>query len=275
MRIDAHQHFWQYNPTDFDWITDDMAVIRRNFLPEDLKPLLQQQQFDGCVLVQTEQTTEGNEFLLQCAKENDFIKGIVGWIDLQAPDVEEQLASYQQHSRIKGFRHILQGEKQRDFMLQESFKRGIAALQKFDYTYDILIYPDQLSFTEIFVTHFPEQKFIIDHLAKPYIKKGEIAEWKKHIQRIAAYPNVYCKVSGMVTEADWKGWKKDDFVPYMDAVVEAFGVDRLLFGSDWPVCLVAASYSKVVELAEQYFQQFTKDEQEKIFGGNAVTFYNL
>lgn len=275
MRIDAHQHFWQYNPVDYGWIDDAMAVIQKDYLPQHLAPLLQEYGFDGCVLVQTEQTEKCNDFLLKLAEENSFIKGIVGWTDLRSENIKDQLVAYQAHTVLKGFRQILQGEKDRAFMLRDNFKRGMAALKEFNYTYDILIYPDQLSYTEIFVREFPEQQFIIDHLAKPYIKKGEIAEWKSYMDRIASYPNVYCKVSGMVTEADWKGWKKKDFAPYLDVVVNAFGTQRLVYGSDWPVCLVAATYEQQLHITEDYFSAFSKAEKEAIFGGNAVQFYQL
>jgi L-fuconolactonase len=275
MRIDAHQHFWQYNPADYAWIDESMAVIQRDFLPADLSPVLQKHGFDGCVLVQTEQTEESNKTLVDWAAANQFIKGVVGWTDLTAPDIKEKLAAYKEHKVIKGFRHVLQGEKQRDFMLHDDFRQGIAALRSYGFTYDILIYPDQLVFIETFVKAFPEQLFIIDHLAKPYIKRGELDGWENWMQKIAAFPNVYCKVSGMVTEADWQGWKKEDFKPYLDTVVAAFGTERLVYGSDWPVCLVAASYSAMFQIVEDYFSSFTTTEKEAIFGGNAARFYQL
>lgn len=275
MRIDAHQHFWQYNPVDLSWIDESMTVIQEDFLPKDLAPLLELHDFDGCVLVQTEQTEESNAFLLKLAAENAFIKGIVGWTDLTGKNVKERLASYQEYTVLKGFRHILQGEKDRAYLLRDDFLTGIDALKEFNFTYDILIFPDQLSYTEEFVQQFPEQKFIIDHLSKPYIKKGEIAEWKAYMVKIAAFPNVYCKLSGMVTEGEWKGWKKDDFTPYLDVVVESFGTQRLVYGSDWPVCLVAASYEQQLHLIGDYFSSFTASERAAIFGGNAVQFYQL
>lgn len=275
MRIDAHQHFWQYNPVDYSWIDESMAVIQQNFLPDQLAPLLQQEGFDGCVLVQTEQTKESNDFLLQQAALFPFIKGVVGWIDLTSENIKEELETYKENIVLKGFRHILQGESDRAYMLREDFRQGIAALKEFAYTYDILIYPDQLTYTERFVQQFPEQKFIIDHLAKPYIKKGKIEEWKESIGKIAAYPNVLCKVSGMVTEADWKQWKKEDFTPYLDVVVNAFGTQRVVYGSDWPVCLVAATYQQQLQIIEDYFSSFTAAEKAAVFGGNAVQFYQL
>lgn len=273
--IDAHQHFWQFNPVRDSWITDEMSVIQRDFFPGDLKPVLQQNGFDGCVAVQASQSEEETDFLISLANENDFIKGVVGWVDLQANDIEERLAKYKSIPVVKGFRHVLQGEPQRDLMLKPEFKRGIAASQKQGFTYDILIFPDQVNFSGELVASFPEQKFVIDHIAKPYIKRKEIDGWKRDMEKIAKHENVYCKISGMVTEADWKAWKKEDFKPYLDVVVEAFGTDRILFGSDWPVCLVAASYEKMLAIVKDYFASFSQDEQDQFFGLNAIRFYNL
>lgn len=275
MRIDAHQHFWKFDPVRDSWITDDMSVLRRDFLPGDLQPLLQQHGFDGCVAVQADQSEEETRFLVDLAKENNFIKGVVGWVDLQADNIEERLEHFKQYEVVKGFRHILQGEKQRDLMLHARFKKGIARLEQFNFTYDILIFPDQLKFATQLVSSFPRQKFIIDHLAKPCIKAKQIEEWKKEMLQIAQYENVYCKVSGLVTEADWQNWKKEDLIPYLDVVVEAFGSNRIVFGSDWPVSLLAGSYEKVVGVVADYFASFSKAEQEQFFGQNAIQFYNL
>ena len=275
MRIDGHQHFWNYHPVDYAWIDESMAVIQKDFLPGDLYPILQQHGFDGSILVQSEQTEKSNAVMLALAKANPFIKGVVGWTDLSAPDVGEKLAQFQQQPILKGFRHVLQGEKDRAFMQREDFLRGISLLQSFSFTYDILIFPDQLPFTEKFVKRFPEQKFIIDHLAKPFIKKGDLDEWKRAMEKIAASPNVFCKISGMVTEADWHQWKKEDFKPYLDTVVTAFGTGRIVYGSDWPVCLVAASYQQQLEIVEDYFSSFSAKEKAAVFGGNAVQFYQL
>jgi L-fuconolactonase len=275
MKIDAHQHFWQFDPVRDSWITDDMIRIRRDFLPADLQPVLERNGINGCIAVQAAQSEPENDFLFTHAAAHDFIKGIVGWVDLQAPDVADRLQHYRSFQVMKGFRHVLQGEAQRDFMLRPAFKNGISLLQEFGFTYDILVYPDQLPFVRTFVAAFPEQKFIIDHLAKPYIRDRKIGEWKEHMQALAVYEQVYCKISGMVTEADWTQWTKADFTPYLDVVVEAFGIDRVVFGSDWPVCLVAAPYEVVLELVAEYFAAFSPDEQARFFGGNAIRFYNL
>jgi L-fuconolactonase len=277
LRIDAHQHFWKYDPVKHGWISDAMWVIRRDYTPDDLLPLLQKAGMDGCVTVQVNQTEEENKEMLALAGQYDFIRGIVGWVDLQHPEVEFRLEWYKEaYPKLKGFRHILQSERDRALMLKPAFKRGIGSLKKFGYTFDILIFPDQLGYTREFVAAFPDQPFIIDHIAKPYIKDRFITEeWKDAIRAVAAFPNVWCKISGMVTEADWKNWKPEHFRPYLDAVVDAFGPGRIVFGSDWPVCLVAAEYAQVVSIVEDYFSGFAADERAALFGGNAARFYGL
>ncbi|WP_266202390.1 amidohydrolase family protein [Pontibacter kalidii] len=275
LKIDAHQHFWKYNPWRESWITDDMAVIQRDFMPEDLQPLLHQNGFDGCVLVQSSQPEEENVFLLEQAQKYDFVKGVVGWVDFLAEDVEEKLAYYKQFEKLKGFRYILQGNPDPAIMLRPEFLRGVGKLAKYGYTYDVLIYPNQLDYSREFVAAFPDQPFVIDHLAKPDIQNQSIADWRQSMKAFGKYENVCCKVSGMVTEADWQHWKKEDFRPYLDTIVETFGTSRLLFGSDWPVCLVAASYAEMLGIVEDYFSAFSEEEQAAIFGGNAATFYNL
>jgi L-fuconolactonase len=274
-RIDAHQHFWFYDPQRESWITEEMAVIRRDFLPHDLQPLLLEAGIGGCVAVQADQSAEETLFLVRLAAENPLIRGVVGWVDLQAADIGRQLEQYRQFPVIKGFRHILQAEKDRALMLQPRFQRGIAALEAAGYTYDILIYPDQLPFATELVMMYPGQKFVLDHLGKPAIKSGGIEGWMKNIQVLTSQSNVYCKLSGMVTEADWNNWKRDDFRQVLDSVVAAFGTKRLMWGSDWPVCLLAASYRETLQLVEEYFSSFSKSEQDAIFGGNAIQFYNL
>ncbi len=275
LRIDAHQHFWQFDPVRDAWIDDSMKRIQRDFYPQDLKPLLDALGLNGCVLVQADQSAAETEYLLSLAWQYDFIKAIVGWIDLQARDIAERMEAGAHNKVLKGYRHILQGEKQRDLMLQPAFMRGIRELQRYGYTYDILVFPDQLPYVEKFVAAFPDQPFVIDHLAKPYIRRGDIEGWRDDMKKISKYPNVYCKISGMVTEADWVMWKESDFTPYIDAVVEAFGVQRLMYGSDWPVCLVAAEYAQVFSIVQNYFATYSKNEQEFIFGGTARRFYKL
>jgi L-fuconolactonase len=275
MRIDSHQHFWKFNKIRDSWITDDMAVIQRDFMPEDLKPILEQYGFDGCVTVQSDQSETENAFQLRNAEQNDFIKGVIGWTDLQAFDVEEKLMNYTRSTKIKGFRHVLQGEVDRALMIKPTFKKGVSLLSKFGLTYDILIFPDQLRYAYQLASQLPNQKFVIDHIAKPPIKANDIADWQRDISVFKTLENVSCKISGMVTEADWKTWQADDFTPYIDVVVEAFGTKRIMYGSDWPVCLLAADYGKMLSITENYFQAFSQDEKEDFFGNNAARFYNL
>lgn len=275
MQIDAHQHFWKFDPVRDSWITGEMAVLQNDFMPSDLKPLLEQNGFEGCVAVQADQSVAETDFLIQLAQDNDFIKGVVGWVNLQAGDINEKLGHYKQFPMVKGFRHILQGEEDRALMLKQSFKNGIASLQRHGFTYDILVFPDQLKFVKELVSAFPNQKFVVDHIAKPNIKEQSIAGWERDISAIALHENVYCKISGLVTEADWQCWKQEEFTPYMDAVVKAFDVNRIMFGSDWPVCLLAASYRQTRDIVQTYFASFTKEEKQKFFGENAIEFYNL
>ncbi len=275
MTIDSHQHFWKYNPQTHDWITDEMSVIQRDFLPSDLEPILKQNNIDGCVAVQADQSEAETDFLLDLAEKNSFIKGVVGWVDLLADDVYESLERYAEFTKIKGFRHIVQGESDSDFMLRPKFKNGITELGAYDFTYDILIYHFQLEQAINLVKLFPDQKFVIDHIAKPDIKSGEYAEWQINIKKIALHQNVYCKISGMVTEGEWQGWKTSDFKIYLDTVVKAFGTDRLMYGSDWPVCLVAGNYEEQLNIVQDYFSSFSTLEKKKIMGGNAIKFYKL
>lgn len=274
-KIDAHQHFWKFDPLRDSWINEDMKVIQRDFLPSDLEPLLQKNNFAGSVVVQSDQSEEENTFHLTNAEKFDFIKGIVGWVDLQAPNIKDRLEYYSQFKKMKGFRHVLQSEPQRDLMLKPAFMNGIGSLKQYNFTYDILIFENQLQYVPSFVAAFPGQAFVIDHIAKPLIKGGDISDWKAGIAAVAQFENVHCKISGMVTEAGWNDWKKEDFKPYLDAVLEAFGINRIMFGSDWPVCLVAGNYEEVAGIVEDYFSSFSQEEQDKVFALNATRFYNL
>jgi L-fuconolactonase len=272
--IDAHQHFWLYDRERFNWITEEMAVIKKHFLPEDLRPLLSKNGIGGCVAVQADQTEAETNFLLRLADENKMIRGIVGWVDLRSKSVKERLANYHQFPKIVGFRHVLQDEKP-EFMLQPDFLRGIRTLREFNFTYDLLVFPQHLEAALKLVKLFPDQPFVIDHIAKPPIRTGLIKDWERGIRNIARCPNVYCKISGMVTEADFKRWTPADFTPYLDVVTEAFGINRIMYGSDWPVCQVAASYEQVLGIVKTYFSSFSPEEQVLFFGGNVSRFYRL
>ena len=274
-RIDAHQHFWEFDAIRDSWINEDMAILKNDFLPINLESLLKENGINGSVVVQSDQSEKENIFQLKNAAENDFIRGVVGWVDLQSADIEDRLVYYQQFKKLKGFRHVLQGETQRDLMLTLSFKKGISLLNKYGYTYDLLVLPDQLKYLKELIEAFPDQLFVIDHLAKPAIKSKDIIGWKKDMVALAPYKNFYCKVSGMVTEADLKNWKQEDLTPYMDVVVETFSTNRLMYGSDWPVCLLAASYHQTKSIADNYFSTFSIHEQEDFFGKTATNFYKL
>ncbi len=275
LKIDSHQHFWKFDPVRDSWIDESMSVIQRDFFPEDLEPILKANGIDGCVVVQSDQSEDENHFQVANADKHDFVKGIVGWVNLSVPNIEERLKYFSQFKKLKGFRHVLQGEPQRDFMLNSEFLNGIGLLNKYNFTYDILVFPDQLKFVKEFVEKFPDHRFVIDHIAKPYIKDNIIEGWQEDMKAIAEHKNVFCKISGMVTEANWNNWKKTDFDPYMDVVVNAFGTDRVMFGSDWPVCLVAAQYGDVLNIVKDYFSGYSGTEQKRIFGGNAIEFYSL
>ncbi|TMI64356.1 MAG: amidohydrolase [Bacteroidetes bacterium] len=274
MTIDTHVHFWKYDKVRDSWITDNMKILKQDYLPEHLIQSLKRNDIDGCVAVQASQTEYETHFLTELAKTHSEIKGVVGWVDLQNENVEQRLEYFSQYSIIKGWRHIVQSEPE-DFLLRDNFQRGIRALAKYDCTYDILIYHHQLKPALEFVSKFPGQKFIIDHCGKPDIKTKNIDEWSKLVKEMAKHPNVHCKISGLLTEANWKTWSAKDFYPYLDTVFDAFGTDRLLFGSDWPVMLLSGIYVQWKSLLEKYMENFTEDDRQKVFGENAVAFYNL
>ena len=275
MKIDSHQHFWRYNPQRDTWITDEMSVLKRDFLPDDLLPELQANGIDGSVAVQADQSEAETLFLLDLAKQHPEIKGVVGWVNLSAPDVRERLFYFSRFEKLRGVRHVVQSEPDDRYMLRREFCNGIGCLKEFGLTYDILIYPKQLAAATELVARFPEQRFVIDHIAKPEIRSGEPGDWPVQMRIIATNPNVYCKLSGLITEADWKSWRSEHFEPYLEVVFEAFGPERLMFGSDWPVCLVAGAYKDTREVIEIYVSGLALAEREAIFGLNAAAFYGL
>lgn len=275
MRIDSHQHYWQYHPVKDAWITDEMNIIKRDFSPADVWPLMRANGIEAAVAVQADQSENETQYLLDLADKFPFIKGIVGWVDLCDPHVEERLEYFSQFKLIKGFRHIVQAEKEDDFILSPNFVRGIGHLAKYNYTYDILIYPKHIRNALSFVKRFPNQKFIIDHYAKPFIKKKELEPWLSDLSAFSSYENVYCKMAGLVTEADWNNWTPEDFKPYTEAVLSIFGSKRLVFGTDWPVCLTGQSYDQVCSLTEYLLHALSTNEKEAIWGGNAKEFYQL
>jgi L-fuconolactonase len=274
-KIDAHQHFWQYDPAEHAWMTDEMAVLRRDFMPEDLKPLLQVLDFDGCVTVQVRQTIDETRWMLELADRHDFIRGVVGWVDLRSPDVASHLDHLAAHPKLVGVRHIVQDEPDDRYMLRDDFRRGIAKLAAFGLTYDVLVYPRQLPAAIKLVEGFPNQPFVLDHIAKPPIREGTLAPWESDLRRLATLPNVFCKLSGMVTEARWNAWRPEDFQRYLDIVFEAFGPDRLMIGSDWPVCTLAAEYAAAMNIVLDYVRQASPAAQAGILGENCARFYGL
>ena len=275
MRIDAHQHFWRYNAKDYNWIDDSMSALRRDFLPGDLKRELVSVGFQGSVAVQARQTLEETRWLLALAAASPQVLGVVGWVDLRSPDVRAQLQEFAVNPKLVGVRHVIQGEPDDRFMLRPDFMRGIGALEEFDVAYDILIYPRHLQVAAEFVGHFPRQRFVLDHLAKPFIKAGTIQPWDSGMRELARFSNVFCKLSGMVTEADWNNWKPEHLKPYLEIALDCFGPERLMIGSDWPVCTVAASYSQTTSVVLEYFSKSASDVQDAVFGGTAARFWKL
>jgi L-fuconolactonase len=275
MRIDSHQHFWIFNAIRDAWITDDMEAIRQNFLPIDLASVLKSNGIDGTIAVQASQSHEETQFLVDLSTMYAMIKGVVGWVDLQSEDVEEHLAHFSQFGVIKGFRHVIEAEEDPDFLIRPAFLRGIKALTARQYTYDLLIRPRHYGSTLACVEQNPEQRFVLDHMAKPAIRTREFDEWAVFIEKLAAFPNVFCKVSGLVTEADWKNWTVDDFKPYIQHVIANFGKQRIMFGTDWPVCLVAATYEDVMQIADTALIDFSDEELQAFWGGNAAGFYGV
>ena len=273
-KIDAHQHFWQFDPIRDAWIDDSMQVIRRDFVPTDLKPLLAINGMDGCVAVQADQSETETVFLLDLAGQNDFIKGVVGWLNILEDNLSERLVHYSKNPFFKGIRHIAQGEAD-DFLQRADVIQGIGQIAKFGLTYDILVYAHQLPATIALVQSLPNQAFVLDHIAKPKISEGLDKEWVSNIKQLATFPNVHCKVSGMVTETHDFQWTSKDFIPFLEVIIENFGIDRMMYGSDWPVCLLAAEYEEQITIVQDYFAAFSIAEQAKIMGGNAIQFYNL
>lgn len=275
MRIDSHQHFWKYNAEEYSWIDDKMQVLRQDFLPEDLEIELKNSGFSGSVAVQARQNIHETRWLLSLAEQHEIIKGVVGWVDLCSTNIEAQLEEFSQHPKLVGVRHVLQDEPDEHFMLRDDFLRGISLLREYNLVYDILIFPKHLPAAVELVKKFPDQFFVLDHIAKPDIKGKNIEPWKEDINKLAAYSNVSCKLSGMVTEAEWQNWEYGDFLPYLETVFTAFGTERLLTGSDWPVCTLAGSYQSVMNIVTDYIIKSDQKDSSGILGGNAARVYNI
>jgi L-fuconolactonase len=275
MRLDAHQHFWHYSPAEHVWMTDQMAMLKRNFLPADLEPLLRSAGFGGTIAVQARQNLEETRWLLSLAEHTPFIKGIVGWVDLRAPDLNSQLEQFSAHPKLVGVRHVVHDEPDDEFMLRSEFRRGIAELHSFNLAYDLLLFPKHLPAACKLVREFPEQAFVLDHIAKPEIAVGNVSPWDEMLRELAAFPNVSCKLSGMVTEAQWGQWRAEDFHRYLDVVVNAFGLRRVMIGSDWPVCTLSGGYEATMGIVVDYLRQFSAEECDAVLGGNCARIYKI
>ncbi len=275
MRLDAHVHFWRYSDDEYGWISDEMAAIRRDFLPPDWQAVADPLGFDGLIAVQARQTFEETRWLLELADEHPAIRGVVGWMDLRGPALDDQLDILSDRTRLVGVRHVVQGEPDPRFMLHDDFLRGIARLGHYHLAYDILILAAQLPMAIEMIGHFPRQRFVLNHIAKPNIASGEMEPWATDMRRLAEHDNVWCKLSGLVTEADQDGWAIDKLRGYLDAVFDAFGHERLMIASDWPVSLVAASYEQVVAVVMGWMRDMPEDAQRGILGGNCAQAYGL
>ncbi|HKO19923.1 MAG TPA: amidohydrolase family protein [Acidobacteriaceae bacterium] len=273
--IDAHHHLWRYTPREYDWIDESMAVLQRDFLPDDLKSAMRSAGVDGTIAVQARQTLEETRWLLDLAEANDEIRGVVGWAPIAGEDFPGIMEEFDGRAKLKGLRHVIQGEKDENYILREDFNAGIRALAGSGLVYEILIYERHLLQTIEFVDRHPEQMFVLDHVAKPLIAAGILEPWAMRMRELAKRRNVWCKVSGMVTEADWNTWTPEKLKPYLDVVVDAFGPERLMVGSDWPVCMVACSYDRWWQVLREYFAGFSDTEQAQVFGGNASDVYGL
>lgn len=252
-----------------------MAELRRDYLPDEIKPLLQAILFDGVIAVQARQMVEETEWLLQLSDRCDFIKGVVGWVDLRSPELGAQLEKLSRHPKLVGVRHVVHDEPDDYFMLQPEFRRGIGELREFDLTYDLLLFPKHLPVAVKLVSEFPQQLFVVDHMAKPAICDRQVSPWREDLRRLADFPNVFCKLSGLVTEARWKEWRREDFHCYLDIVLEAFGANRVMIGSDWPVCTLSGDYSATMGIVTNYFQRFPPEIRTQVLGGNCARFYGL
>lgn len=275
MVVDAHQHFWKYNETDYPWMNERMEKLKADHTPEQLYPLLQEAGVDGTVAVQARQMAAETEYLLDLSHRHGWIVGVVGWFDFSSPDLDSELERYGDDSKLKGARELIHDMPDPEYAVSPDHLRAVGLLAQFGLTYDLLLRPEHIEPATRLVDRYPNQRFVIDHIAKPNIGQGELSPWRERITEIARRPNVYCKLSGMVTEAAWGGWKPGDFEPYMEICLEAFGARRLMMGSDWPVCTLSGSYAEVVGIVKEYTARLSESERSAILGENCARFYGL
>ena len=275
MRIDSHHHYWKIDRGDYGWMSPDLTVLNRDYLPGDLLPHLDRHKIDKTVIVQAADTIAETDFILVLAEGNDRVGGVVGWLDMEADDFEDKLTEYRSKSKFVGIRPVIHDISDDAWMIRPKVLESFKHLADLDFPFEFLTFSRHLPFVLQVLENVPGLRAVMDHISKPEIKDGNMQPWQDLLKEVAAHPNAYCKMSGMITEADHEHWTVDDLRPYVDHVLECFGPDRLMYGSDWPVCLLAGSYERVIGAAETLTSDMDEDSKAKVFGGNAVKFYNL
>jgi L-fuconolactonase len=273
--VDSHQHFWQVGRFDYPWMTPEVEVLCRDYLPPALAPVLERNGVEQTILVQASNSLEETRWLLKLADQNSFIAGVVGWVDLTADGIEDQLDEFTAHPRFKGVRHLVESEPQDDWLAQPKVLANLRTLAGRGLAYDLLVHTRHLKYASMVADRCPELRLVVDHSAKPPIARGEIDDWSRGLREIASRSNVWCKLSGLVTEADWTGWRIEDLKPCVEFALEVFGPQRMMFGSDWPVCLLAASYDQVADAAQSILAEISEDDRHRIFAANAIDFYRI
>lgn len=273
--LDSHQHFWQVGRFDYPWMTSDLGVLYQDYLPSMLEPTLAQNEVSQTVLVQASNSVDESRWLLSLADDHPFIAGVVGWADLMSPELDLQLDELTSHPKFKGVRHLVESEPEDDWLLQPQVLRGLNRLTAYDLSYDLLVHTRHLKHIPKVADSCPELRLVIDHMAKPRIASREMQEWAEQLKPVASHQNIFCKLSGLVTEADWNEWSTSDLSPYVDYALELFGPERLMFGSDHPVCLLAASYGEVLNSFREILKDLSGEDRTRIFSHNAEQFYRL
>lgn len=275
MRLDSHQHFWKYNSSDYVWMSDAMDVLRRDYLPEELETQLRSIGFNGTIAVQARQMIEETEWLLELADRHEFIRGVVGWVDFASDHLDRQFQTFSAHPKLKGVRELIHDMEDIEYAISDTHVRAIAKLAEYGLTYDLLLRPPHIRPAIELVRQFPDQPFVLDHIAKPAITDRETSPWQEDVRRLADYPHVFCKLSGMVTEAKWHAWEPEEFHPYLEVVLDAFGYDRVMIGSDWPVCTLSGDYVSTMRVVLDFLEPYPPEVREAILGGNCARFYSI